>query len=313
MSGKLDHMPLNTFGMLAMMVGSDAIDIEQQVSQKYLKRTDVLPRVIDRYSSDKRGIEALEAAGVEFDWKDMSDKLFVPVKLPPGWQKVHRDHAMYMWLVDENGRRRGDIFYKSAFYDRDAFMTVLTRFDIRQLYLKGYGYLVMEVRDQDKVLYRTRPRKNPTARERPSSEDFRDLDVLRKAAHAEALQWLQARYPGWEDPVNYWDGESLPEKLAPLFSKSMVTQLQKKLKKLKDSLPDLQDKARKLHYIQDPPEERHFRGLGSSYEDPYNKEGIYYYRPRGSAVPDPEAQRRLEEAVREVEDVEMLLKVGSGV
>lgn len=38
---------------------------------------------------------------------------------------------MWSYLVDELGRRRGAIFYKAAFYDRDAFMRLESH----------YGYL----------------------------------------------------------------------------------------------------------------------------------------------------------------------------
>ena len=51
------------------------------------------------------------------------DDLFYEVVLPDGWQvKPHSDSAYWSDIVDENGKCIGDVFYKAAFYDRDAFV-----------------------------------------------------------------------------------------------------------------------------------------------------------------------------------------------
>ncbi len=63
---------------------------------------------------------ALEEAGVKFLEPVKNDELFQYVELPEGWKKVPTDHSMWSDLVDETGRRRATIFYKAAFYDRRA-------------------------------------------------------------------------------------------------------------------------------------------------------------------------------------------------
>ena len=66
----------------------------------------------------------LEAAGVVFGEPTQGDSLFCEATLPEGWKKERTDHSMWSKLVDADGNERASIFYKAAFYDRDAFMNV---------------------------------------------------------------------------------------------------------------------------------------------------------------------------------------------
>jgi len=70
--------------------------------------------------------DVLETAGVKFGNPKKSDPLFCRAELPDGWTKRATDHSMWSELVDAGGRLRARIFYKAAFYDRDAFMMVVT-------------------------------------------------------------------------------------------------------------------------------------------------------------------------------------------
>lgn len=70
--------------------------------------------------TDLCGKEILEAAGVKFLGVVEDDDIFQYVELPDGWKKVPTDHSMWSNLVDEQGRVRASIFYKAAFYDRNA-------------------------------------------------------------------------------------------------------------------------------------------------------------------------------------------------
>jgi hypothetical protein len=60
--------------------------------------------------------------------------LFRDVVLPPGWKKVPTDHSLWTDLVDDKGRKRASIFYKAAFYDREAFMSFIHRYTIQKDY-----------------------------------------------------------------------------------------------------------------------------------------------------------------------------------
>ena len=58
------------------------------------------------------------------------DDLFMEVELPTGWSLKRTDHSMWSNLIDNKGRERASIFYKAAFYDRDAFINFNRRFHI---------------------------------------------------------------------------------------------------------------------------------------------------------------------------------------
>ena len=101
------------------------------------------------------GIEAQEAQGqrdlvrsttlpIAGDWDTLmrwgviqgekSDDLFCHCTLPEGWSKVATDHSMWSNLVDARGLIRASIFYKAAFYDRDAHINEVKRFSIAGVY-----------------------------------------------------------------------------------------------------------------------------------------------------------------------------------
>ena len=63
-------------------------------------------------------------AGVVFGEQCEGDELFCKATLPPGWKKEKTDHSLWSKLVAADGVERALIFYKAAFYDRDAFMLV---------------------------------------------------------------------------------------------------------------------------------------------------------------------------------------------
>ena len=99
--------------LIAMTHGG--IEAQEKRGQSEFVATDKLPI---QGTSDRR--ELLESLGFEFG--ENIDELFVAIKLPPGWKKEADAHSMWSSLIDEHGRKRASIFYKAAFYDRDAFI-----------------------------------------------------------------------------------------------------------------------------------------------------------------------------------------------
>lgn len=94
------------------------------------------------------GIEAQEAAGQrdlcassrlpkDAPWPELEalgivrgedvDNLFVNATLPAGWSIKPTDHSMWSKLLDETGAERASIFYKAAFYDRSAHLTLTAK------------------------------------------------------------------------------------------------------------------------------------------------------------------------------------------
>lgn len=68
------------------------------------------------------GLEQYRAIpGFEIGRTLPGDELFTRVRLPAGWSKQPSpDSPLYVIILDEQRRRRGMYFYKSAFYDRSA-------------------------------------------------------------------------------------------------------------------------------------------------------------------------------------------------
>jgi hypothetical protein len=69
----------------------------------------------------KEGSEFYKKMGIEVLQDSSGDDLFVDVKLPKGWKIEPQDHSMWSDLLDQDGNKKGAMFYKAAFYDRDAF------------------------------------------------------------------------------------------------------------------------------------------------------------------------------------------------
>jgi hypothetical protein len=64
--------------------------------------------------------------GFTFGEPHKDDPLFRPATLPKGWKRAGTDHSMHTKIVDELGRERVGVFYKAAFYDRQADMCLTT-------------------------------------------------------------------------------------------------------------------------------------------------------------------------------------------
>jgi hypothetical protein len=71
------------------------------------------------------GSDRLPELGFVLGEIDQRDPMFREATLPIGWSKQGSDHSMHSYIVDEHGRKRVNIFYKAAFYDRRASCTVL--------------------------------------------------------------------------------------------------------------------------------------------------------------------------------------------
>lgn len=67
--------------------------------------------------------EKLEALGVKRG-KDCGDGLFCECEFPAGWRKAPTDHSMWSELLDAAGKKVAMVFYKAAFYDRNAFFYI---------------------------------------------------------------------------------------------------------------------------------------------------------------------------------------------
>ena len=130
------------------------------------------------------------------------DHLLIEAKLPSGWKKVATEHPMWSKLVDDKGRLRANIFYKTEFYDRRAHMSLCTRYELNHIYSDEDQLYYVQVLDCDNVLYQTKAiaQPSPDADREIHLEYFDNKDLLWEEAKA----WLKAQFPRYENCSAYW-------------------------------------------------------------------------------------------------------------
>jgi len=179
----------------ALATGSATGIIERQESagQCSFVNSDTLPV---KMGKDEK--EILEKCGVKFLGPVEEDELFQFVELPAGWKKVPTEHSMWSHLVDEKNRHRASIFYKAAFYDRNAHMSLKRRythiFDYAKFENECVG--VAQVLDGQTVIHTTEP--IPVT---PGIPRYEISDKARDLAEA----FLDKNFPQWKDCAAYWD------------------------------------------------------------------------------------------------------------
>lgn len=180
-------------------------------------------------ASTKGGIERQEARGqdksikeetlpIRMNWEALEkigfkrgkdqDELFRACTFPKGWRKLpFIDHSMWNYVLDGKGRIRGSFFYKAAFYDRDAFGHLESRYWIETKYLKDRSKVVEVLdrsvkynektgRSKPKILFKMKVAKDP---------DWKKEERAENLANFAAAVFLAERFPGWDDVTAYWD------------------------------------------------------------------------------------------------------------
>lgn len=117
----MDRKEIDMWEILVRGMGgedpSDIIPQQEAKGQQDFVNSTTLPKNIRNGSK-----EQLEEMGIVFG-EDVDD-LFVEVQLPEGWKREATDHDMWNKLVNKKGEEQAMIFYKAAFYDRDAFISI---------------------------------------------------------------------------------------------------------------------------------------------------------------------------------------------
>lgn len=153
---------------------------------------------------------ALEKAGVRFLGTVDGDPMFQRVTLPPGWEIKRTDHNMYTNLCDEKGRVRASIFYKAAFYDRSARLSMERRYQIKSFYNTDHqSVAVARVEDQGAVLFESErfPLLNDADRYGVMDKTtYKEVTPpKRDVADGQCRAWLAENFPNWGDVTSYWD------------------------------------------------------------------------------------------------------------
>ncbi|WKV74743.1 hypothetical protein AW27_026420 [Streptomyces sp. PCS3-D2] len=131
-------LELLLLGAMAGQSNDELIGSQEKRGQQQLVNSDRLPTEI-------RGDRAeFEALGFTLGDPDPADPLFAPATLPAGWTREASDHDMWSYILDELGRRRVAVFYKAAFYDRSAGMSLVTLHSYLQDHLFGGRELICD-------------------------------------------------------------------------------------------------------------------------------------------------------------------------
>lgn len=110
-------MPPEIHLLAEVMNPGGSIEASEAEGQRQLVNSTAIP-VTDYRNED------LESLGFELGDVDEADPLFRECKLPAGWSRERSDHSMWSYIADERGFRRIAIFYKAAFYDRNAHLSI---------------------------------------------------------------------------------------------------------------------------------------------------------------------------------------------
>lgn len=195
-------------------VNPRAIELQEKVGQVELSKSGELPRKItnsEKSIYEKLGIKVLE--------NKTDDPLFVKVILPDGWKIVPTDHSMWSNLVDHLGRKRAMIFYKAAFYDRDAHISFNSRYTYEVITYseetnekypdfyekKNHTPIYGRVLDGDKLIYETQHDIfTDKYTEKGKEKWWKNYENLEKSKREECKNWLNKIYPEWNNIFNYW-------------------------------------------------------------------------------------------------------------
>lgn len=149
------------------------------------------------------GLQIAEALGFKLGVE--VDELFISVRAPEGWSMDATGHSMHSNILDAEGRQRGSVFYKAAFYDRRADGNWLTRYFTERHYpTKGeFDTFLMRAVDRQtgEVLAASQPMTRP---EGSYGEAHRRHYAATEKAAQEMVDALAAAFPDWKNPVAYW-------------------------------------------------------------------------------------------------------------
>jgi len=145
----------------------------------------------------------LAAMRITFGETVQGDPLFRSATLPEGWKKQGSDHAMWSYIVDDKGRRRAGIFYKAAFYDRDAHIGARRRFEINRGDYNDEANIYHVINDGGREVFRTGIKKIETYNENRENY-YTTLGVVEKEQHAACLAWLDEHHPEHKDVDTGW-------------------------------------------------------------------------------------------------------------
>ncbi len=165
------------------------IEAQEKAGQQMLVASGaLLPKRINNYPKITRE-EITAATGIVFG--EETDGIFLQATLPEGWKIVPTEHDMWTDLLDAQGCKRAGIFYKAAFYDRNAHICFETRYYVANDYAKPMNTL---------YVYDTKTKQRLYTAGTVDNEDYKKREQL----YDTAKQWLAEHYPQHANPFAYW-------------------------------------------------------------------------------------------------------------
>ena len=139
-----------------------------------------------------------------FTFRDIpGDDVLCKATLPEGWSIKATDHSMWNEIFDANGNLRGTMFYKAAFYDRSAHMSLNPRYRVHSEYI-GEDSRTVEVyfgNAQEKIMVAGQVYLKRCATPEEKKEIWDKQNMLLE----QATKFAQENYPDWQNVVAYWD------------------------------------------------------------------------------------------------------------
>ncbi len=133
-------------------------------------------------------------AQVGFKVHDMASEEMAYMTLPIGWKCKRYDGCSFVQIVDEKDRPRGQIVRKWNSEEKHGFLQLNPRYKISTEVAEDGKHVMLNlvVKDYDDAVIYTAG----------DLEDYlSNCDALEQKARA----YMDRRYPGWENPNNYWD------------------------------------------------------------------------------------------------------------
>ena len=194
------------FDMLTMVMvgGSDfAHDTLGAAEQDSMCNSMELPAIgsIETRYGGKTCEDRLVFEGWGIVFGDKTDELFVKATVPEGWTKVRTDHYMWSNLADDKGQFRASIMYKPEFYDRDAGITPMKKYNPTTKFFRGPD----NQSDYSRVKAVIEDSNNTIIWESDYYKLSADFDSKgRQEILDKATAWLNEHYPNWQDYNAYW-------------------------------------------------------------------------------------------------------------
>lgn len=157
---------------------------EAQGQRDLAASKDKLPKDMD--AEDRAALESLG-----FKFGDVVEDIFLRCTMPAGWSIKPTTHSMHSDLLDPAGCKRGGIFYKAAFYDRNASLRLCNRYRVESDYQKPRSTIYVVDTATDLKVHIAGD---------AEYEQFAECCQLDK----EALEWLAKNYPDYRNPLAYW-------------------------------------------------------------------------------------------------------------